>query len=103
MKLDELANHQKLSCTFTLDVPGLGYLEGGTEADVSLASLRCAIQYLDPPNVDKKVDADNIDPSTSETRTPILASTNSFTKVSPVLLLLCYGSSTAWKDTLTIQ
>jgi len=25
---------QKLSCTFTLDVPGLGYLEGGTEADV---------------------------------------------------------------------
>jgi hypothetical protein len=38
MRTDE----QKLSCTFTLDVPGLGYLEGGTEADVrsspSLAS-----------------------------------------------------------------
>ena len=29
---------QKLSCTFTLDVPGLGYLEGGTEADVRLVS-----------------------------------------------------------------
>lgn len=30
-----LANFQKLSCTFTLDVPGLGYLEGGSEPDVS--------------------------------------------------------------------
>ena len=26
---------QKLSCTFTLDVPGLGYLEGGSDQDVS--------------------------------------------------------------------
>lgn len=25
---------QKLSCTFTLDVPGLGYLEGGSEPNV---------------------------------------------------------------------
>lgn len=25
---------QKLSCSFTLDVPGLGYLEGGTEPNV---------------------------------------------------------------------
>ena len=30
-------DEQKLSCTFTLDVPGLGYLEGGTEADVRLS------------------------------------------------------------------
>lgn len=29
-------DHQKLSCTFTLDVPGLGYLEGGSENDVRL-------------------------------------------------------------------
>jgi hypothetical protein len=29
------ANGQKLSCTFTLDIPGLGYLEGSTEPDVS--------------------------------------------------------------------
>lgn len=26
---------QKLTCTFNLTVPGLGYLEGGTEEDVS--------------------------------------------------------------------
>lgn len=27
---------QKLTCTFTLDVPNLGYLEGGSEPDVSI-------------------------------------------------------------------
>jgi hypothetical protein len=26
---------QKLPCTFALDVPGLGYLDGGSEPDVS--------------------------------------------------------------------
>lgn len=29
------ADEQKLSCTFTMDVPGLGYLEGGSEANVN--------------------------------------------------------------------
>jgi len=29
-----LSDNHKLSCTFTLDVPGLGYLEGGTEANI---------------------------------------------------------------------
>ncbi|WVF69769.1 DNA replication complex GINS protein PSF3 [Kwoniella sp. CBS 6097] len=29
-----LADNHKLSCTFTLDVPGLGYLEGGSENDI---------------------------------------------------------------------
>ncbi|ORX33936.1 hypothetical protein BD324DRAFT_637744 [Kockovaella imperatae] len=29
-----LADNHKLSCTFTLDVPGLGYLEGSTEPDI---------------------------------------------------------------------
>ncbi|WVR04660.1 DNA replication complex GINS protein PSF3 [Kwoniella sp. DSM 27419] len=29
-----LADNHKLSCTFTLDVPGLGYLEGSTENDI---------------------------------------------------------------------
>ncbi|CAD6584506.1 MAG: DNA replication protein [Tremellales sp. Tagirdzhanova-0007] len=29
-----LADNHKLSCTFTLDVPGLGYLEGGNENDI---------------------------------------------------------------------
>ena len=38
-------DEQKLSCTFTLDVPGLGYLEGGTEADVRLShfSVPCCM------------------------------------------------------------
>ncbi|KAL7420050.1 DNA replication protein [Cryptotrichosporon argae] len=29
-----LADNHKLACTFELDVPGLGYLEGGTEPDL---------------------------------------------------------------------
>ncbi|WVO16588.1 DNA replication complex GINS protein PSF3 [Cryptococcus depauperatus] len=29
-----LADNQKLSCTFTLDVEGLGYLEGGSEDNI---------------------------------------------------------------------
>ncbi|KAK1921635.1 hypothetical protein DB88DRAFT_498687 [Papiliotrema laurentii] len=29
-----LADNHKLSCTFTMDVPGLGYLEGGSEANI---------------------------------------------------------------------
>jgi hypothetical protein len=30
---------QKLSCTFKLDVEGLGYLEGGAENDVSVLAV----------------------------------------------------------------
>jgi hypothetical protein len=48
-----LANCQKLSCTFTLDVPGLGYLEGGSEPDVSpeTSSLRALTVFSPLPLV----------------------------------------------------
>ncbi|KIJ56636.1 hypothetical protein M422DRAFT_22788 [Sphaerobolus stellatus SS14] len=33
-----LANNQKLQCIFSVDVPGLGYLDGGTEDDIKVGS-----------------------------------------------------------------
>lgn len=50
---DAELNGQKLSCTFTLDVPGLGYLEGGTENDVryTSSSPRCLRDGFDQTQI----------------------------------------------------
>ena len=47
---------QKLTCTFLLDVEGLGYLEGGTEANVS--AVAWSTQVLTPMKIqqDAKVE-----------------------------------------------
>lgn len=96
MDQQEIADDQKLSCTFTLDVPGLGYLEGGTEADVSPPS-----QEMEQPSLEISQtkargicdsEADGVDSSTSEIRITILASANPFTQVRQVLLNQFPGS-----------
>lgn len=55
-----LTDSQKLPCTFELDVPGLGYLDGNAGGTVSLCerSLYCIIEaYLQGP-VDQSRDQD---------------------------------------------
>ena len=40
-----LTRAQKLPCTFNLDVPGLGHLEGTGERDVRRRAVRCALSW----------------------------------------------------------
>ena len=36
-----LAENQKIQCTFKVDIPDMGHLDGGNERDVRLQSCGC--------------------------------------------------------------
>jgi len=89
-------DEQKLSCTFTLDVPGLGYLEGGTEADVrSLTPTIPALIISINLRENKRRKRLMIDPYAPEIRAPILASTNPIIKVRPHCVFTTHKSDSS--------
>lgn len=50
-----------MTCTFTLDVPGIGVLEGGSEPDVSRglgASCLCKAHVATPPQIKTQAKAE---------------------------------------------